>query len=77
MKDHEITQTVNVLRDIAVKFHDHQSLRERIAQVIVDPLKRIRILEQELLQCRREAALLSPRSENEQAETPHRDLGHR
>ena len=45
MKDHEIAQTVNVLRGIAVKYHDHQSLRGRIADVVVYPLKRIAELE--------------------------------
>ena len=45
MKDHEIAQTVNELRDLAIKFHDHQSLRGRIADVIVTPLKRIAELE--------------------------------
>ena len=39
MKDHEIALLVNRLRDIAVKFHNYQSLRERISHVIVDPLK--------------------------------------
>lgn len=34
MKDHQIAAVVNQLRDIAVTYHDHQSLRERIAQVV-------------------------------------------
>lgn len=48
MKDHEIALTVNKLRDLALVFHDHQSLRGRIAEVIVDPLKRIQELEADL-----------------------------
>lgn len=40
MKDHEIAQTVNHLRDIAIQFHDAQQLRERIADVIVPLLKK-------------------------------------
>lgn len=39
MKDHEIRELVNHVRDIAIKYHDHQSLRERIAQVIVPALQ--------------------------------------
>lgn len=39
MKDHEITMLVNRLRDLSVKFHNHQSLRDRISRIIVDPLK--------------------------------------
>ena len=31
IKPHQIAQLVNELRDIAVKYHDHQSLRERLA----------------------------------------------
>ena len=34
MKDHEIRELVNHLRDIAVAYHDHDSLRERIAHVV-------------------------------------------
>lgn len=39
MKDHEIREIVNRLRDIAVLYHDTQQLRERIAGVIVPILK--------------------------------------
>lgn len=39
VKDHEIAQAVNQLRDIAIKFHDTQQLRERIAAVIVPLLQ--------------------------------------
>jgi len=35
MKDHETRELVNTLRDLALQFHDHQSLRERIAHVVV------------------------------------------
>ena len=34
MKPHEFRELVNELRDTAVKYHDHQSLRERIAHVL-------------------------------------------
>ena len=39
LKDHEIARIVNELRDIALEFHAHQSLRERIAYAIVPFLK--------------------------------------
>lgn len=39
LKDHEIAMLVNALRDTAVKYHDHQSLRERIAQLMVPALQ--------------------------------------
>ena len=39
VKDHVIAQTVNELRDIAVKFHGAQQLRERIAHVVVPLLQ--------------------------------------
>jgi hypothetical protein len=39
MKDHEIAQTVNRLRDIANDFHGTGQLRERIARLIVPLLK--------------------------------------
>lgn len=39
MKDGEITAMVNSLRDIARQFHDHGSLRDRIANVLVPVLK--------------------------------------
>lgn len=34
IKDHEIAQAVNTLRDIAIEFHGTQQLRERIAEVL-------------------------------------------
>jgi hypothetical protein len=34
LKDHQIAKLVNDLRDVAKKFHDHQSLRERIARLV-------------------------------------------
>jgi hypothetical protein len=39
LKDHEIALLVNDLRDIAIKYHDTQQLRERISDVIVKALK--------------------------------------
>jgi len=39
MKDHEIAQLVNELTKIATQFHDHQSLRQRISQVVNNALK--------------------------------------
>ena len=38
-KDHQIAAMVNKVRDIARMFHDHQSLRERIAIELVPALK--------------------------------------
>lgn len=34
MKDHEIRELVNHLRDIAIEYHGTQQLRERIAQAV-------------------------------------------
>jgi hypothetical protein len=42
VKDHEIAQLVNALRDTAVQFHDHDSLRERIAHLVVPAINRLR-----------------------------------
>jgi len=39
MKDHEIAQLVNALRDCAVEFHNAQQLRERIAALVVPALR--------------------------------------
>ena len=39
MKDHEIAQLVNALRDCAVEFHSAQQLRERIAALVVPALR--------------------------------------
>ena len=38
-KDHQIAALINKVRDIARMFHDHQSLRERIAIELVPALK--------------------------------------
>ena len=42
MKDHEIRETINELRDIAIKYHDAQQLRERIAHVILPMIEKLR-----------------------------------
>lgn len=47
MKDHEIRELVNQLRDTAVQFHATQQLRERIAYLVVPHLKRLQQLEQQ------------------------------
>lgn len=39
MKDHAIADTVNKIRDVALEFHAHGSLRERIAGIVVPLLK--------------------------------------
>jgi hypothetical protein len=39
MKDHVIADTVNKVRDVALEFHAHDSLRERIAGILVPILK--------------------------------------
>lgn len=39
MKDHEIAALVNALRDIAIKYHGAQQLREQIAAVVVPALR--------------------------------------
>ena len=39
LSDNEISGLVNQLRDIAQKYHAHQSLREHIARLIVPVLK--------------------------------------
>lgn len=40
MKDNEFRELVNTLRDVAVAYHDHQSLRERIRRALSDALKK-------------------------------------
>lgn len=35
MKDHEIREAINELCDIAIKYHEAQQLRERIAAVVL------------------------------------------
>lgn len=47
MKDHEIRELVNELRDTAVQFHATQQLRERIAYIVVPHLKRLQEFEQQ------------------------------
>ncbi len=42
MKDHEIRETINELRDIAKEFHAQQQLRERICYVIINMVEKIR-----------------------------------
>lgn len=37
-KDHEIAKAVNDLRDVAIKYHSTQQLRERIAHVVQELL---------------------------------------
>lgn len=44
LKDHQIRELVNQVRDIALQFHDHQSLRERLARVLVPVLRAARSL---------------------------------
>ncbi len=34
LKDHEVAQLVNTLRDTAVAYHAHQSLRDRLSRVL-------------------------------------------
>lgn len=41
MKDHEIAELVNHLRDIAVAYHDTEQLRARIAYVVVPKIKEL------------------------------------
>lgn len=42
MKDHEIRETINKLRDIAIEWHDYEQLRDRIAHVILPMVAKIR-----------------------------------
>lgn len=39
MKDHEFREMVNALRDVALQYHNHESLRERIRHALRDALK--------------------------------------
>ncbi len=39
MKDHEIAELVNALRDVALQFHGAQQLRERIAGLVLPVVK--------------------------------------
>ena len=36
MKPHNLARLVNDLRDVATRFHDHESLRDRISQTLAD-----------------------------------------
>lgn len=40
MKDHEFRELVNTLRDVALQYHNHESLRERIRRALSDALKK-------------------------------------
>lgn len=42
MKDHEIAKLVNDLREVAIEFHGAQQLRERIAQLVVPAIDRLK-----------------------------------
>lgn len=42
MKDNEIAQLVNELREVAYNYHDTQQLRSRIANLLVPKLKQMR-----------------------------------
>ena len=42
MKDHEIRETINELRDIAKEFHAYEQLRDRIARVVSNMVKKVR-----------------------------------
>jgi hypothetical protein len=34
IKDHEIREAINQLRDVAIEYHNTQQLRERLAQIV-------------------------------------------
>jgi hypothetical protein len=34
MKEHVFREMVNAARDVALKYHDHQSLRDRVAHTL-------------------------------------------
>jgi hypothetical protein len=42
MKDHEIREVINQLRDIAIEYHASQQLRERICRVALGMVKKLR-----------------------------------
>jgi hypothetical protein len=52
MKDNEIKNIVNELRDLAITFGQTQQLRERIHRCIVPVLKKMHEVEQENIQLR-------------------------
>lgn len=51
-KDHQIAALVNKVRDIARMFHDHQSLRERIAIELVPAIKASQEVKSNAERCR-------------------------
>lgn len=36
IKDHEIREFVNTLKETAISYHDYQSLRDRICRVVLE-----------------------------------------
>lgn len=42
MKDHEIREAINKLRDIAKEWHAYEQLRDRICHVILDMVEKLR-----------------------------------
>ncbi|HHN5367034.1 TPA: hypothetical protein ACQ8UR_003905 [Escherichia coli] len=40
MKDHEIRELINELRDVAIKYHGAQQLRSRIARVVCSAVRK-------------------------------------
>jgi uncharacterized coiled-coil DUF342 family protein len=42
MKDHEIQEIVNKLRDKAIKYHGAQQLREQMASIVARKFKELR-----------------------------------
>ena len=57
MKDHKYAELVNTLRTIAVAFHDHGQLRERIAAEIrplfcaAQPRKAVKLTHHQITEC--------------------------
>lgn len=79
MKDHEIAQLVNALRDCAVEYHDAQQLRERIAALVVPALRGRRSPEPQLLvaECSLSRAREELRSALTTVDKVRRDIGER
>lgn len=40
LKDHEIAALVNELTRVAVSYHNHQSLRQRISDVVLNSVRK-------------------------------------
>lgn len=40
LKDHEIAALVNELTRVAISYHNHQSLRQRISDLVVKTVRR-------------------------------------